>query len=285
MRSGGLIDSVQFDQLADLEPQGSPARRGRLAAARQLLSIEALGSIHHEFVLAAFGATQDARVVSTTFTEGSATSEVCAMPIPLDVLRKAVDIRRARMDADWAEVGGLEHPWNCILDRDGPDLPAECQLPEFIAMHQALDGLRTLAEVAYGCGFTLAEAVRLVSILMKRGLVVALGTSSASATALWVPEMFALFSPPASKESTALASGDQEHEPPGLSEGELRAREDVDAGGTHDVEAGRTSGVDLALRQALREELSRTEEHAVSIREQLAQLEHLERLGAVPADA
>lgn len=281
LRAGALIDPASLMALTAEEPTSSPAHRGRMAATRGWVSVEQLGSIHHEFVLAALGAALEARVSMTSFTEGLATGEVCAFPTPVEVLVEAVTIRRARMCEDWGRVGGSPFAEDCILRCLGSELPEDCQLPEFLTLFQAIDGEKSLGQVAFESGFTLAEAVHLVSALVVRGLVVPHGTTGSTATELLVPESFPRLAGAPDNDASDVDS-DPESTHPELTDAEPEPLEmggDLDGREAEDADQGRTHSVDVAFVEALREELVRAELHVQSLRAQL------DRIATMPADA
>ncbi|HBJ73537.1 MAG TPA: hypothetical protein DDY88_07515 [Actinobacteria bacterium] len=273
LRSGALIDSAQLLELMTMEPLSSPALRARLAAAREWVSIEQLGSIHHEFVLAAFGAALEARVVSTVFSEGTATGEVCAIPTPIDVLVEAVAIRRARIEEDWSHVHGSSFAEDCILSPVGSQLPEDCQLPEFLAIHQGFDGEKPLSRVAFECGYTLAEAVHLVSALVVRGLLEVLDSAGESTTELLTPETFPRFSGARGGDVNDEAAMVELTDQAPIDPAELSAMSEADSPDAQDVDQGRTHDVDAAFIEALREELLQAESRVQSIRAQLEQID------------
>ncbi|MDP2013390.1 MAG: hypothetical protein Q8L05_04105 [Actinomycetota bacterium] len=264
LHSGGHLDRAQLAELVLAEP-GSPAQRARTAATRGWLSIEDLGLVHHEFVLAAFGALLLTQVTSTSFTEGAATGEVCAVPVPIDVLREAAQFRQTRMAEDWSHVTDLQPAEERILQPTTGQLPDDCQLPEFVALFGELDGQKSLAQAAYRCGYTLAEAVHLVSALKMRSLLTA-GGSTAESEALLVPEAFPYFA-----GVIAVDSAEDQPENSELSDRNVEEVLTQDEGRTHDV--------DTAVVEALREELARALAHVEVIRAQL------ERVDVVLTDA
>lgn len=264
LHSGAHLDRGQLEEL-DLGEPGSPAQRARTAATRGWLSIEDLGLVHHEFVLAAFGALLQTQVTSTSFTEGVATGEVCAVPVPIDVLREATALRQTRMAEDWLHVSDVQPAEECILRATSDQLPDDCLLPEFIALYRELDGATSLAQVAYNCGYTLAEAVHLVSALRMRNLLTAEG-STVAPEGLLVPEAFPRFSGAFADDPA------QEHS-------QAAQVPEIDGEETAALDEGRTHDIDTAAVLALREELSRALAHVEVIRAQL------ERMDVVLTDA
>lgn len=278
LQSGALLDSAQVDELTSADPTSSPAQRARTAAARQWIAVEGLGSIHQEFVLAAFGATLQAQVISTSFFDGSATGDVCALPLPLNVLIDAAAIRQTRLEEDWSLMHGLALPEDCIVRPEGSHLPPDCELPEFITVFRALDGEKSLARVAFDCGYTLAEIVHLVSALTVRGLAVVVGSAEEPATQLLVPEGFwrieALVTSAAESEEA-----NEELEPQLDSAVDSSEVNQPASPEPQDLDLGRSHSHDAAFVEALHEELARAESHVAAIRAQL------EQIGAVLADA
>ncbi len=262
LRSGGHLVAALLDELVMEEP-GSPAQRARTAATRGWVSIEDLGRVHHEFMLAAFGAVQQTEVTSTSFADGAATGEVCAVPTPIDVLLEATAIRQTRMANDWAHVTDDLLVEECVLQPTALQLPEDCQLPEFMALLAELDGEQSLGKVAYKCGYTLAETVHLVSALKVRGLLT-IGASAVASEELLVPEFFPRFSG---------AHAVQAPEGAGLMDTNSAVNLDLD------LDLGRTQDIGAAAVEALLEELSRAQAHVEFVRAQL------ERSDAVRTDA
>ncbi len=281
LHSGALLDTGRLAELAADQPDSSPASRARLAVERGWVAVEALGSIHQEFVLAAFGSVMQANVVSTSFADGAATGEVCALPVALDVLVEAVAIRQARLGEDWARLlGSTASPdegsaQECVLRGTNALLPLDCQLPEFAALVSSCDGSTSLAQVAFESGYTLAEAVHLAHALSVRGVVAIVDAPVPSASELLVPEDFArLVIPlgtlaPADSAVPALEMANESEE----SDEHARAQEELHADESPVPDDG------TAQLEALREELLRAQAHVESIRAQL------EQMGAVLADA
>ncbi|MDO9485675.1 MAG: hypothetical protein Q7K25_06410 [Actinomycetota bacterium] len=268
LHSGAHLDSARYDELMEAEPTVAPALRARTAVARDWVPIEVLGSVHQEFVLSAFGSVMDARVVSTKFTEGIATGEVCAMPAQMHVFVTAAGIRKTRMLEDWARVFGSLVAADCVLAPLGSELPADCQMPEFSSMFQALDGRKSLARAAFECGYTLAEAVHLVSALGVRGCVVVAAEASAQTEVeLLVPESFPTHTGAGTSEEPATVV------PPSPPEAEFDGKDALDT-----IDEGRIHDVEAARLEALSQELVRAQAHVEYIRAQL------DLMGPVPAD-
>ncbi len=281
LHSGALLDSARLAELTADQPDSSPASRARLAVERGWVAVESLGSIHQEFVLAAFGSVVQASVVSTSFADGAATGEGCALPVAVDVLLEAVALRQARLGEDWARLRGVSaspdegSARDCVLLATDAPLPLDCQLPEFAALVQACDGRKSLARAAFESGYTLAEAVHLARALSVRGILAVVEAPARVASELLVPEDFArLVTPPA-----ALQSADSPVSASELAMGSEPLTEGMDGQDELQTEVVPVPVPDAAQLESLREELVKAQAHVESIRAQL------EQMGSVLADA
>ena len=121
------------------------------------------------------------------------TADYCTLPVPVDDLLHAIDIRRQRERGTWASLGIEEGPDRAVLKSTRVALPAQVTTPEAYALLACVDGRLDVDSLAFELGFTRAEAVHLCGMLVRYAAVEHDPESlapDAPAETLLVPESF-----------------------------------------------------------------------------------------------
>lgn len=187
--TAGLItvgDATRLRQ--DRDPERSALEQG-------LIGIEAVATVHQELVLASVGAVVRAEPDGVARQEGAQSATACTVPLAVPDVLAAVELRAHRLAATWDAVCPDCTPGGAVLTRSVSVPPPASGLPEQQALAEALDGHRTLDQVAGALGLTRAEAVHLAASLVSTGAAEcdhgrAPGPSAGQSPGLWVPEAF-----------------------------------------------------------------------------------------------
>lgn len=160
-------------------------RAGAEAVRTGVLDVEVARRVHQEFLLAEAGAILTLTKARTEFVEAETTDLVCTIPVALDDVLRAVNVRGDRLkddlqavaDAMRAQAPGLADvgPSELVLAPTGSALPTSLALPEFGAFADHSNGRLALDDVAGSCGFTRAEAVHLARQLLTLGVLTGAG--------------------------------------------------------------------------------------------------------------
>jgi len=118
------------------------------------------------------------------------------VPLAVPAVLAAVEVRARRLAATWGAACADCAPGGAVLTRvAGVPLPPS-SLPEQQALAEALDGHRSLDQVAGTLGLTRAEAVHLAASLVTTGAAECSHVeASGPAGGLWVPEAFGEVAP------------------------------------------------------------------------------------------
>lgn len=185
LRSAGLIDDAQCAVI----PASPDA--GRELVSRTWVTATALGAVHQEFMLAAFGSVITAERPSVEVERDAVTDAYCTLPVSMEPLLESVRVRAERMVSTWSVVASGASPASVGLRTTGTPLPPSLSQPEFAALVAAVQPDLTIDAVASAAGFTRAEAVHLVGILMAAHVLDLAETHSAGpAHSFLVPEEF-----------------------------------------------------------------------------------------------
>lgn len=176
--------------LASAGDRAMPGATERDMVEQGLLAVDDVGRVHQELLLASAGAVVRAHLGPVSARAGEVTDELCTVPLPVDDVLAAVELRATRQAATWSVVSTGASPSSAVLEAvsgvQAPHAP-----PELGALLDALDGRRTLDEAAGTLGLTRAEAVHLAATLVAAGAARVRGSSSPGAsTTLRVPEEF-----------------------------------------------------------------------------------------------
>jgi outer membrane biosynthesis protein TonB len=182
----GVLDEGRADYLAGVD------RPGPTAARQGWIGVDALATVHQEYLLASLGAVLACGRVKAHLRKGDVTDELCTLPLPVEPMLEAVRVRAQRLTGTWAATSPEGTPDTVVVRQTGAALPASLALPEFAAFRSAVDGQRTVDAVAEQVGLTRAEAVHLVSLLVTAGVVTLAHDPAATAPAdrFRVPEAF-----------------------------------------------------------------------------------------------
>ncbi|MCX6433775.1 MAG: hypothetical protein NTX29_13700, partial [Actinobacteria bacterium] len=190
LTASGAVSAERARSLRADARDGTPA--GVQAVHRGWLAVEALATVHQEYLLASLGAVLTCGKVKVMPQKDLTTDAFCTLPLPVEPLLEAVRVRAQRLATTWPGLSPVGSPATIRLRATGTPTPANLSLPEFAALLSAVDGHRTVDEVAAVGGFTRAEAVHLAGLLAAAGVVaVEAGETSASGSEhLTVPEAF-----------------------------------------------------------------------------------------------
>lgn len=131
------------------------------------VSAEVLAGVHREFMLAALGSVLNLKRAKVREHRTRTTSHFCTLPLPIAPVVSAVQMRAERMAQTWSGVAPGHEPGSVVLVRTGVPHPRGALATEVRAMESAIDGVRTLDELAWELGLTRAEAVHVASILIS----------------------------------------------------------------------------------------------------------------------
>jgi hypothetical protein len=163
---------VSSDRAATLRQEAIRAGvlPGVLAVQHGWLQVDTLATVHQEYLLASLGAVLVCDKVKVRPHKDMVTSEYCTLPLPVDPLLESVRVRGHRLATTWPTLAPEGSPARVVLRGTGSAVPANLSLPEFGVLCSAVDGHRTVDEVAAEGGFTRAEAVHLAGLLMAAGV-------------------------------------------------------------------------------------------------------------------
>lgn len=237
--AGGLLDDAQVAAIEVTTPLVHPDF-GRVAVARGWTSLEDIGRLHREFVLACAGAVLAAPEVTCSFEPGIVSSDFCTLPIDVDALAATALVRAERRDLVWDAVATGLDPAVCIVERrnDAPTVAGGA--PELAAMLASLDGERTVDQSAAHCGFSRAEAVHLIGALVTQGQAAVSARAGEPSPWLDVPEAFGRLLP----DVVIPAAVDVERAPDGIVD---EAAEDARADAADDAAEVAVEDVDALL--------------------------------------
>lgn len=203
---GGLysfqMDGLDIDVLARLVSSGalSPETADELrgesrptvtAVQGGKVSLDALATVHQEYLLAATGAILMSRSGRPHRRPGETSDTLCTVPLRVADVLAAVELRRERLAGTWPVVSSQRTPATAVLRRTAASTAMPSALPELVSLANALDGVRSLDEVASALGLTRAEAVHLAAALVASGHAVVLEDAVAAAPdRVLVPESF-----------------------------------------------------------------------------------------------
>ncbi len=172
LQCSGAFANRSTAELALLTGLDAPNPQAVASAVQQgWLSADGLAGVHREFALAGLGAALTLGKVKIRERRGQTTSQFCTLPLPLDSVLAAVQMRADRMVETWSTVAPGSEPGSATLVRTGVSNGRGTLPNEMRALESAIDGMRSLDELAWSLGFTRAEAVHVASILIGVGAV------------------------------------------------------------------------------------------------------------------
>jgi len=192
---------------ADAAGLRSSATPERVAVESGLVTIDAVARVHQEYLLASAGAVLDARLGRPRRHEGEVTGVLCTEPVSVDDVLAAAAMRRERRESTWRLVSTEATPATLVVRRTTSTDPLPSALPELAAVAGAIDGTRSVDDVACSLGLTRAEAVHLVASLVAAGFAESVpGAPVHAPDHLLVPEEFGEVTVAAGLPSPAAAS-------------------------------------------------------------------------------
>ena len=185
LRSAGILGETCEAMLEHAFPNGAHDQHvSQFGVDQGWLSVERLGEFHAEFMLAQLGALIALHKVEVSYENGAVTSLWCALPVPLDDLSVTLNMRSLRTQQAWESLPGISENSQMKYVRVSP---LAHPISELLATARAMDGSRSIDEVAYFCGFTRAEVVFLAAVLNDEVAIQKVGEAQGS-TQLLVPE-------------------------------------------------------------------------------------------------
>lgn len=173
LRSGGLVTVEAFDEA--LAACGGDVRSplvGPTLVERGHLAADVLAAVHREITLSAIGAMATWVGTEGVFVPGVTTTSFTMQPVAVGTVLRAVVKRRARWELLWGALAPGVPVEECYpvarslpADAQRTAVPAEAQ-----ALLRAMDGHRTVDEVAGECGFTRFETGYLLHALVRAQL-------------------------------------------------------------------------------------------------------------------
>lgn len=174
LTSSGVLDEHRGDLLlASVGDDPLDVRVGPFVVEQGWMSVEALATVHQEYLLASLGAALLRPKVKVRREEGSTTSSYCTLPVPVAALLDVVRMRVQRLSATWATVTTDWEPGASVLYRTGTPVPSSLAVPEALALAAAVTDGRLLDDLAHELGLTRAEAVHITALLFRAGVLTA----------------------------------------------------------------------------------------------------------------
>jgi hypothetical protein len=187
--AAGIIDEAQ---LRFIESSTAPEERssvaGRFCVEQGWLAVEKLAEFNSEYLLAGLGAVLAIPKPVIRDQQGAVTNSFCSLPAAIDDLLVSVDMRNARSRSLWSSVVPDSGPRQTVLAvTEGLD-PGPFVAPELGAFVTAVNGERSVDEVAAACGLTRAEASFIGAALVNEGVLTVVGTTGVAEGFHLVPE-------------------------------------------------------------------------------------------------
>jgi hypothetical protein len=169
LRSGNLVTAEAFaDALASCGGDVLSPRIGHELVERGHVSADVLSAVHREIILSAVGFMSTWVGTRGVFTPGVATSSITMEPVAVSDVLKALVKRRKRWKRLWDEIAAGLAVEECCPTPTAPSTEAapSTMSAEAEALLAAMDGRRTVDQMAGECGFTRLEAVYLLHALV-----------------------------------------------------------------------------------------------------------------------
>ncbi|WP_170285921.1 DUF4388 domain-containing protein [Nocardioides rubriscoriae] len=202
LRSGNLVTAEAFDAvLAACDGDAHSPYLGHALVERGDLAADVLAAVHREITLSAIGAMATWVGAEGVFVPGVTTTSFTMAPVAISSVLKAVVKRRARWELLWGSIAAGSAVEVCYpVPTGGPPEAAPVGVPaEAQALLHAMNGQRTVDEVAGECGFTRFETGYLLHALVNARLaeiVVRPGAPAHVLRAHPVPEYTSVAPPP-----------------------------------------------------------------------------------------
>jgi hypothetical protein len=185
LRSAGILDETCMAMLEHAYPNGQhDLHVSQFGVDQGWLSVERLGEFHSEFMLAGLGALVALPNIEIAYENGAVTDQWCALPVAIDDLIATLDIRTLRTQQAWESLPGVNESSIMKYVRVSP---LAHPISELVATAHAMDGSRSIDEVAFFCGYTRAEVAFLTAVLNDEVAIQKVGEAQHS-TQLLVPE-------------------------------------------------------------------------------------------------
>lgn len=143
---------------------------GKFAVEQGWIAVDVLNAVHREFVLAGLGAIARWTPVTIKRHRRETTNLFCTVPIAVPNAYGSLAKRADETAEAWTRVADGVHVLTAVPVVTG-DLPDSETTTERLALLGAVDGVRTVDEVAEHGGFTRFEAVHLLDGLAAVGVV------------------------------------------------------------------------------------------------------------------
>jgi hypothetical protein len=154
------------------------------------LAVDELSAMHQEYLLASLGALVSLPHVRTKRHKSETTNLFCTVPLPWEKVEDTLTMRAMRFTNTWATISASDNPAEVIPQIVNPAALASMTAPEVRTLAAAIDGSTNVDEIAWRCGFTRAEAVHLLAMMVVEGAVAPTRGPSHSVDSdnLFVPE-------------------------------------------------------------------------------------------------
>lgn len=193
--AAGHIDAARLASVRpSLDRDTANHMVGRIVVDCGWISVDRLAEYHREYLLAGLGAVLERDSLRIRESKNEITSRLCILPSSIGALVSEIEIRRMQLDRASSALAGNHHAGSCVLRvmRSSAGVTnGSCELDAFM---RAVDGVRSVDEVAAMCGFTRAEAVFHASVLTTAGVAVVAAAAEPPVQAgrLRVPEDFGM---------------------------------------------------------------------------------------------
>ncbi len=193
--AAGHIDAARLASVRpSLDRETANRMVGRIVVDCGWISVDRLAEYHREYLLAGLGAVLRRQSLRIRESKNEITSRFCILPSGIGELVSEIEIRQMQLDRAASALAGSRHAGSCVLRVMRSTAGVSNGSPELDAFMRAVDGVRSVDEVAAMCGFTRAEAVFHASVLTTAGVAIVAATAEppAQARSLRVPEDFGM---------------------------------------------------------------------------------------------
>ncbi len=193
--AAGHIDAARLASVRpSLDRDTANHMIGRIVVDCGWISVDRLAEYHREYLLAGLGAVLGRPSLRIRESKNEITSRFCILPSGIGELVSEIEIRQMQLERAASALAGSHHAGSCVLRVMRSTAGVSNGSPELDAFMRAVDGVRSVDEVAGMCGFTRAEAVFHACVLTTAGVAIVAATAEppAQARSLRVPEDFGM---------------------------------------------------------------------------------------------
>lgn len=167
MAASGLIDLNREEHLRQhfggnlLDPE-----IGAYAVQQEWLGVDALSAFHQEYLLATIGALASLPRIKVKRHKGETTNLFCTVPLPWEKVQETLDMRAMRLTNTWIPITPSADPNAVIPHIVNPAALNDISAAEIRTLAAAIDGAANVDAIAWRCGYTRAEAVHLLAMMV-----------------------------------------------------------------------------------------------------------------------